>query len=284
MTDQLDHSKLLELLRIFGEYSDQLLHKLASPIAKIYGVPREQEQDVFDKPGFAQDMIVLKKEWLIKVQGAAAKNGKLQFNKATAYNTWISVIDRGSEALDENQIPLSTFGRSGRTRDSKPSKTTKSARKSPVDMRALVARKVKRLRDPKDQDEATEKIATAIAARQGQEKFRNDLFNAYGDRCLVTGPNIKDILEAAHIQPYADGGPSELPNGLLLRADIHTLFDLYLLAIDADMKVLISPKLRSTPYAGLAGKPLQFPEGVTDRPSEMLLEQHRQAAGLGISV
>jgi hypothetical protein len=273
-------STLLALLRIFSENSGQLLCKLAPQLAAVYTVPRQQQQDVFEQPEFTQDMIMLKKEWLIKVQGAAAKNDKLQFDKATAYNTQVSIIDRGAEALHENQIPLSTFGHSGKAQSHKPRKSPAPVSKTTHGMRGLVARK----REDVPTRATINNIAASIAARQGQEKFRSDLFNAYGDRCLVTGPNIRDILEAAHIQPYADGGPSELPNGLLLRADIHTLFDLYLIAIDADMKVLISPQLRSTPYAGLAGKPLQFPEGVTDRPSEMRLEQHRQAAGLGISV
>jgi len=99
---------------------------------------------------------------------------------------------------------------------------------------------------------------------------------------LVTGPNIPDILEAAHIQPYADGGPPTLANGLLLRADIYTLFALYLIGIDEEqMTILISPQLICTPYADLAGKLLKFPDGVMERPSKTLLKQHREAAGLG---
>jgi hypothetical protein len=281
MTIPSENDKVLALLRIFAENSGQLLHKLAPQLAEIYAVPREQALAVLDQLGFAQDMIMLKKEWLIKVQGAATKNDKLQFNRATDHDTWISVIDRGSEALHDNQIPLSTIGRSGRTSGSKPQKTAKAASQPPVNMRDLVARKVKRLRAPKEQDETVEKIVASIAAQQGQKEFREKLFDAYGDRCLVTGPNIRDILEAAHIQPYADSGPSTLENGLLLRADIHTLFDLYLIAIDEEkMTVLISPSLVSTPYAEFAGKSLQFPDGVTARPSGALLEKHRQASGL----
>lgn len=277
MTSPSENDKILALLRVFAEYPRQLLYKLTSQIAGVYAIQREQEQDVFDKPEFAQDMLLLKKEWLIKVEGAAAKNSKLTFNQNTVYDTWVSIIDRGADALREGQIPLSEFGGSSRPQRRKPRKTTAPISKTPAGIRNLVDQK----REELPTRATLNHIAASIAARQGQKTFRDDLLRAYGNTCLVTGPNIQDILEAAHIQPYADGGPSELPNGLLLRADIHTLFDLYLLAIDEEkMTVLTSPYLLETPYADLDGAPLQFPDWSTDRPSKVLLRKHRQTAGL----
>ena len=68
-------------------------------------------------------------------------------------------------------------------------------------------------------------------ARRGQAKFRNDLL-AIDARCAITGCLTVNALEAAHIRPVKDVGESTVANGLLLRADIHRLFDLGYLAVD----------------------------------------------------
>jgi putative restriction endonuclease len=73
-----------------------------------------------------------------------------------------------------------------------------------------------------------------IKERRGQQKFRLDLFERYGAKCMITGSEIMDILEAAHINPYRGINDNHAANGLILRADIHTLFDLNLMGIDPD--------------------------------------------------
>lgn len=74
--------------------------------------------------------------------------------------------------------------------------------------------------------------ATAqIKIRRGQPKFRKKLLNFYQKTCIVTGCQIPELLEAAHILPYSEKKDYSLSNGLLLRADIHTLFDLSMIAI-----------------------------------------------------
>lgn len=71
-----------------------------------------------------------------------------------------------------------------------------------------------------------------IRERRGQQKFRDVLVDRFNQSCVVTGCKILAVLEAAHIKPYR-GAKDNLPNnGLLLRADIHTLFDLDLLGIE----------------------------------------------------
>jgi hypothetical protein len=65
-----------------------------------------------------------------------------------------------------------------------------------------------------------------IRKRRGQSQFRNALLQRYGRRCLVTGCSVVAVLEAAHIDPYRSDINHHPGNGLLLRADIHTLFDL----------------------------------------------------------
>ena len=84
-----------------------------------------------------------------------------------------------------------------------------------------------------------------IRLRQGQPAFRSRLLAAYGRRCAVTGTDVTETLEAAHIRPYAGGGGMETSNGLLLRADLHTLFDLRLLAVDTEhWTVVVHPRVR----------------------------------------
>src|SRR5690606_23410684 len=91
---------------------------------------------------------------------------------------------------------------------------------------------------------------------------------AYEGRCAVTGTNAEAVLEAAHIRPYRGPQSNVLSNGLLLRADIHILFDLALLAIDpASRKVATSKTLAGSTYADLQGRSLSTPATAAARPS-----------------
>lgn len=140
-----------------------------------------------------------------------------------------------------------------------------------------------RFKYPKPQNEQEGKtiIVKAIETRRGQKEFRRGLLDQYGDVCLITGPNTQQILEAAHIRPYSAGGTFEVSNGLLLRADIHTLFDLGLIAVDTRrMTVLISPSLAKTSYRDLNGKELQIPKLCKNPPDKKALDEHRQSSGL----
>jgi predicted restriction endonuclease len=67
---------------------------------------------------------------------------------------------------------------------------------------------------------------------RGQPEFRNRLIAAYGGVCAVTGCNAVAALEACHLAPYSGAQSNHVTNGLLLRADIHTLFDLDLIGIE----------------------------------------------------
>ena len=70
--------------------------------------------------------------------------------------------------------------------------------------------------------------------RQNQGLFKAGLLDRYSGKCVVTGCNIRELLIAAHIQDHAESGVNELDNGLLLKTDIHTLYDSGLLAIEAN--------------------------------------------------
>jgi hypothetical protein len=77
-------------------------------------------------------------------------------------------------------------------------------------------------------------VLRRIKARRGQQSFRNALRSRYGDRCMISGCRLMDIVEAAHIKPYRGEQDNDPANGLLLRADLHTLFDLEFIGIEPD--------------------------------------------------
>jgi putative restriction endonuclease len=87
-----------------------------------------------------------------------------------------------------------------------------------------------------------------IKERRGQQKFRSDLFEQYGAVCMITGSRIMDILEAAHINPYRGINDNHVSNGLILRADIHTLFDLNMIGIDPKTLTIHFHKKASEEY------------------------------------
>ena len=104
------------------------------------------------------------------------------------------------------------------------------------------------------------RVSRAIIERRGQWSFRQGLLKAYGGRCQVTQHTGEPALEAAHIYPYSEGGDytNDLQNGLLLRADIHTLFDLGMLKVaPSSLEVRIMAPLINSSYAALDGTVLQ---------------------------
>jgi hypothetical protein len=88
-----------------------------------------------------------------------------------------------------------------------------------------------------------------ILARQGKQKFRDELRIRYGNLCLISGCTLMDIVEAAHIKPYRGVQDNHPANGLLLRADLHTLFDLNFIGIEPDtLMIHVHPDARLVGY------------------------------------
>jgi hypothetical protein len=95
--------------------------------------------------------------------------------------------------------------------------------------------------------------------RIGQREFRRQLLMRFGPVCAFTGPQPEKSLHAAHVIPYAKSARHELAGGLLLRADLHALFDDGLITVDGNLKVGIDPSLRSFPeLARLGGASLRI--------------------------
>lgn len=122
--------------------------------------------------------------------------------------------------------------------------------------------------------DARTRVLADIVRRQGQGPFRADLLAAYGWRCAVTGETTEDVLEAAHVSPYRGPATNTTRNGLLLRSDLHTLFDRHLIAVSGEGRLVVSSLVTSKVYTSLAGQLLAQPKRRQDRPSKRLLAQH----------
>jgi putative restriction endonuclease len=135
--------------------------------------------------------------------------------------------------------------------------------------------------DPNNIVDARERISQTIVQRRGQKAFRDSLIAAYEGRCAITGCNVLDVLEAAHIYPYQGSDTNKISNGLLLRADLHTLFDCSLIAIDpSNRKVIVAPQLLASTYKQLHDRKLRVPKTRSQAPSKEALMRHHAASGL----
>jgi putative restriction endonuclease len=115
--------------------------------------------------------------------------------------------------------------------------------------------------------------------RLGQRSFQAVVLNAYRRRCAISGTHITPVLQAAHIRPVTEGGEHRLDNGLLLRSDIHTMFDRGYLGVDPSYQLLVSPRLREDfqngdQFYARAGQIIDLPGNRADRPNREYLEWH----------
>ena len=121
-----------------------------------------------------------------------------------------------------------------------------------------------------------------VRARLGQGSFRVLVTEAYQRRCALTGERTLPALQAAHIKPYVLAGPNHVNNGLLLRADLHLLFDKGYMTITPDMTTEVSNRIRhefhnGKEYYALRGKKLAvLPNTTLDQPSREFIDWHNQ--------
>jgi putative restriction endonuclease len=151
-----------------------------------------------------------------------------------------------------------------------------------VALQALL-RASERLPSGGEQRYGTERL---IAPRLGQATFRVAVTEAYRRSCAVTGEHSLPALEAAHIQSYASEGPHEVRNGLLLRADLHRLFDRGYLTVTPQHRLEVSSRLRADfsngrSYYPLHGSALQLPPSLDHHPAAEFLGWHNDHVFLG---
>jgi putative restriction endonuclease len=120
-----------------------------------------------------------------------------------------------------------------------------------------------------------------IRPRLGQGAFRVLVTDVYGRRCAVTQERTLPALEAAHIRPYGDGGEHEARNGLLLRRDIHSLFDTGYVTVTPRLSFEVSRRIKEEfengrDYYALHGQPITVPENPNHRPDPGELRWHNE--------
>jgi len=120
----------------------------------------------------------------------------------------------------------------------------------------------------------------SIRPRLGQGGFRVLVTDAYQRRCAMTGEKTLPVLQASHIKPYALSGPHKITNGLLLRSDLHILFDRGYISVSPDYKILVSRKIKEEftngrEYYALNGRSLvSLPLDGCQSPGRDYLEWH----------
>jgi putative restriction endonuclease len=120
-----------------------------------------------------------------------------------------------------------------------------------------------------------------VLPRLGQGSFQVAVLDAYGRRCAITGAKVVPALEAGHIRPYSEGGEHRVDNGLLLRRDVHALFDRGYISVTPAMEILVSKRLRAEfnngeEYVAMNGALLRTPIRKEDRPNPDFLDWHNQ--------
>lgn len=120
-----------------------------------------------------------------------------------------------------------------------------------------------------------------VRPRLGQGGFKTLVREAYEKRCAITGHKIVPTLQAAHIVPVSQNGENRIDNGLLLRSDVHTMFDRGYLGVAPDLKLHVSPRLRSEfgngdEFYSRQGDVIAVPRARADRPNSEFLEWHME--------
>jgi len=118
--------------------------------------------------------------------------------------------------------------------------------------------------------------------RLGQGAFRVLITDAYDRKCAISGEKTLPVLDAAHIKPYEQSGPHSISNGLLLRTDLHKLFDKGYLTITNDYKIEVSKRIKEEfengrDYYKYHGKDLiTLPSRQFDKPAQKFVDWHNQ--------
>ena len=118
-----------------------------------------------------------------------------------------------------------------------------------------------------------------VRPRLGQGTFRLAVIDAYRNTCAVTDDRATPLLQAAHILPLRDGGEHRVANGLLLRCDVRTLYDLGYATVTPDYEFLVSMSITADYYHGytylpMSGRTIVVPFDPDSHPDRDALEQH----------
>jgi len=133
-----------------------------------------------------------------------------------------------------------------------------------------------------DTETEPERPLRLIRGRLGQGAFRALVTDAYTRRCAISGERTLPALEAAHIKPFAESGPNRTENGLLLRSDLHRLFDAGYLTVTPERRIEVSRRIKEEfengrDYYRFHGERLIVePDNPAEKPDLGYLEWHNQ--------
>lgn len=125
----------------------------------------------------------------------------------------------------------------------------------------------------------TQGVPRLVTTRLGQGGFKAVVQEAYVRRCAVTRHSILPTLQAAHILPVSEGGQHRIDNGILLRSDVHTMFDRGYIGFDEEYRLRVSPRLRSEfgngeEFYSKEGQEITLPTMMKHRPSIEFITWH----------
>jgi putative restriction endonuclease len=125
-----------------------------------------------------------------------------------------------------------------------------------------------------------------VRPRLGQGAFRLLVTDTYHRRCAVTQERTLPALDAAHVRPYAEGGVHDVTNGLLLRRDLHSLFDRGYVTVTPELRFEVSRRIKEEfengrDYYALHGRSVQRPDDVSRQPDRQALTWHNENRYLG---
>jgi putative restriction endonuclease len=120
-----------------------------------------------------------------------------------------------------------------------------------------------------------------VRPRLGQGTFPVLVTDSYQRRCAVSGEKTLPALDAAHIRPYGEGGSHDASNGILMRRDIHSLFDAGYVTITPELRFEVSGRIREEfsngrHYYALHGSPIAVPDRAVLRPDRSALQWHNE--------
>jgi putative restriction endonuclease len=129
------------------------------------------------------------------------------------------------------------------------------------------------------EDQARYGEPTLVLPRLGQGAFRILVTDSYHRKCAISGERTLPALDAAHIRPFADGGTHEASNGVLMRRDIHSLFDAGYVTITPELRFEVSPRIREEfsngrHYYALHGQTITVPDNPRLQPDRLVLRWH----------
>lgn len=128
--------------------------------------------------------------------------------------------------------------------------------------------------------------AIPVKPRIGQGTFRINVSRAYANECVLSGTKVTPALDAAHIKPFSEGGNHSIQNGILLRKDIHSVFDAGFATFDENRRFVVSPQVKQIfnnghEYRRLHGKEMRLPVNPDWMAAEEYLSWHRDAKYIG---